>query len=155
MSKLNSRLLCALFLIMIVSVWPISGLFANISPPFILLFVLYIQIFNSKLFGLTWVFLLGLYCDALFVSTMGEHVLALLFPCWIMSSTSNRFIFLSVLQQLLLILVCCFIYQLVIYGVDAFVGNSQPFWWGLCSSLLGMVFWPWFRLALEYRVKII
>ena len=152
MNTRSLRLLLVLFFVMILSVWPMSGWFAKISPPWILLFVIYVQIFSPRLFRLTWVFLLGLYCDVLFFSVMGEHVIALLLTCWIMSSTSKRFVFLSILQQLLWVMVCCLTYQLVIYFIDAFMGNWQPLWWSLCSAILGMLLWPWFRLCIESEV---
>ena len=149
MKNNTTRLLIALVLVLMLSVWPVSGWFVNISPPWILLFVMYIQIFFPRLFLITWVFLLGLYCDVLFVSVIGEHVLALLLPCWILSLVSKRFIFLSILHQLLGIFICCMLYQIVIYGVDIFVGNAHLFLWSWFSAILGMLFWPWFRLCMD------
>jgi rod shape-determining protein MreD len=152
MNKLNVRLLCAFIIVLVVSILPVSGWLFNLNPPWILLFVLYVQIFSPQLFSLTWVFLLGLCCDVLFFSAMGSHVIAFLLPCWIISVFSKRFVFLSILHQLLWILVCCVVYQLVIYGIGVVSGSHQALWLNLCAALFGMLLWPWFRFCIEFNV---
>ena len=115
-------------------------------PPVILLLVLYIQYFLPQYFNTTALLLIGLCMDVLLSTVIGEHAFALLLTTWIASGKARRFAFFSMGQQIMLISILCFIYQLSIFLIDAFLGYHNGTWGMAGAALLSMLAWPWIRI---------
>ena len=143
---LNFRLFIAFVIAFILMILPLPHLIMGFRPPVILLLVLYIQYFLPQYFNTTALLLIGLCMDVLLSTVIGEHAFALLLTTWIASGKARRFAFFSMGQQIMLISILCFIYQLSIFLIDAFLGYHN----GTCgmagAALLSMLAWPCIRI---------
>ncbi len=151
--SLNLRLSAALVVVFILSILPLPDLIMGFRPPFILLLVLYIQFFLPQYFNITVLFLIGLCLDVLLSTVIGEHAFALLMTTWFAAGKIRRFMFFSMIQQMMLILTCCLIYQWIIFLVDAFLGYHQSPWMLAVPPLLGMMCWPWVRILVDSTLR--
>ena len=145
---INLRLFFALLVVFVLTILPLPGVLVGFRPPWVLLFILYIQFFLPNYFNLTLLFMLGLCLDVLLSTVIGEHAFALLLTTWFAAGKARRFNFFSMVKQMLLIGVFCLIYQTIIFFVEAFLGYNNGPWMIVGSALLSLLFWPWVRWAL-------
>ena len=111
-------------------------------PPFVLLYVLYLQFFAEKSAGVVVLFLFGLCVDICSLTLLGEHAFALVFTACYASSKRRRFEVMTFSKQLLLIIWLCFIYQLILQLAELMIGGHQPWWSAALTALMGGWFWP-------------
>jgi rod shape-determining protein MreD len=149
MRTLNLRLFLALLIAFVLTILPLPEIIAGIRPPWILLFVLYIQFFLPNYYNITLLLFLGLCVDILLSTVIGEHAFALLLTTWFAAGRTRRFNFFSLVQQMVLIAVFCLIYQLIIFLIEAFLGYHNSLWVLACAAMLGMVLWPWLRVLAD------
>ena len=144
---INTRLVMAMASSLALTILPLPEMATGFRPQWVLLLVLYIQFFLPNYFRVTWLLLLGLCLDVLLMSVMGEHAFALLLTSWFAAGKTRRFVFFSTIQQMVLMIVFCFFYQLIIYLIDASLGfiNNRELWF-VCETVLSSVFvWPWMK----------
>ena len=137
------RVIIALLLVLILSIIPLPAVINAVRPPWVLLLILYIQFFVPEIFSVLGVWLLGLCLDGLYVSTLGEHAFALLFITWFAARKKRRFLFYSILQQMLFIGLCVLLYSSLLALFDASMGYNTSLWMILITALLGLSIWPW------------
>ncbi|KTD82802.1 rod shape-determining protein MreD [Legionella waltersii] len=128
------------------SILPMPELISGFRPPWVLLFVVYIEYFLPGNFKLISLVLVGLFLDVLLSSVIGEHSFALLLVTWIASSKSRRFQFFSMIQQICLIGFFCLLYQFCIVFIDSLLGLNYRVYMPFTSALMGMFIWPWIRI---------
>ena len=145
---LNIRLFFVLIIVFVLTILPLPEVMAGFRPPWVLLFVLYIQFFLPNYFNITLLFLLGLCLDVLLSTMMGEHTFALLLTTWFASGTGRRFNFFSMLKQMMLVSLFCLVYQFIIFLIDAFLGYHNEPWMVVGTALLSLLLWPWVRWIL-------
>ncbi len=146
MNDLRLKLLIAFIAALVLSILPMPQLLSAFRPPWVLLLVLYIEYFIPGKFHISTLLLVGLVLDVLLSTVIGEHSFALLLVTWIASTRSRRFQFFSMMQQITLIGLFCFIYQTIISGTDALLAFNYSVLMPIASSLLSMFIWPWIRL---------
>lgn len=146
MNDIRLKLLLAFIVALVFSILPMPQFFSAFRPPWILLLVLYIEYFIPGKFHITTLFLVGLVLDVLQSTVIGEHSLALLLVTWIASTRSRRFQFFSMMQQIILIGIFCFLYQAIITGSHALLDFNYSLIMPFTSALLSMFIWPWIRL---------
>ena len=146
MRYIRLRLWMGFIAALTLSILPMPELFSAFRPPWILLFILYIEYYLPGNFKLAALLIVGLVLDVLLSTVIGEHSFALLLITWIASSKSRRFKLFSMMQQIFLIGFFCLLYQLVISFIDALLGFNYSLLTPFASALLGMFFWPWIRL---------
>lgn len=146
---LKIRVLLACVFALALTIIPVPSFFASLKPSWILLLILYCQFFLPNLFYLTATILLGLFLDILLSTTLGEHSLALVITTWVASSKVQRFHMFPMLQQMLLIALFCFIYQLSLYFFDARQGFNSTFLNVVGTTLMSFLVWPWIQLILS------
>lgn len=149
MNTPNVRFLFAAFMTLVLTIIPLPEIIAVFRPPWVLMFVLYVQFFLPRYFRVTWVFLLGLSMDVLLASVIGEHAFALLLVSGVASNKARRFHFFSVAQQMILIALFCLVYQLVIVLIDAALGYNNEILFAFGTVLVTMIFWPWVKLLTD------
>lgn len=149
MNSISLRLLLITILSLVLCILPAPDSLTGFRPPWIFLLVFYIQCFLPRFFNLTGILLLGLCQDVLLSTILGEHAFALLLITWITNTKSRRFRFFSISQQLALVGVYCFVYQSIILSIDALLGFSYHFFTPIKGALVGVLLWPWVRLALD------
>ena len=147
---LTIRLFFALFLAFVLTILPLPEMIMAFRPPWILLFVLYIQCLLPNYFNVTLVFLLGLCLDVLLSTIIGEHAFALIVTTWFAAGKARRFRFFAMVQQMLLVGLFSGVYQLIVYLIEAFVGYHNAPWMIVGPAVLSMFFWPWIRLLLTH-----
>lgn len=149
MNSLNCRFFLAIFLMLALTIIPLPEFLAVFRPPWVLMFVLYVQFFLPRYFRVTWVFLLGLSMDVLLATVIGEHAFALTLASCLAASKTRRFHFFSIAQQMILIAVFCSVYQLVIVLIDAALGYNNGVLFAIGTVLVTMIFWPWVKLLAD------
>lgn len=152
MITLNIRLFFALFLVFVLTIIPIPDVLMDFRPPWMLLLVLYIQLFLPDYFNISLLFFIGLCLDVLLSTVIGEHAFALLLTTWLAAGKVRRFSFFSLIQQMMLIVVFCLTYQLIIFFIEAFLGYHNGLWGVFGSALIGMLLWPWVRILADSRL---
>ncbi len=141
----NVRLLLILISAIVLTILPLPVLISPFRPPFILLFILYVQFFVPQYFNVTWVLFLGLCLDVLMFTVIGEHALILLLTSWVASGKTRRFNFFSTIQQMFLVLLFCLFYQMLLALINASFGYSKEIWSVCITAIVGMFLWPWIR----------
>lgn len=149
MNYLHLRLLIGLVVAMILSILPMPQLIADFRPPWILLFILYIEYFLPMYLNSAILLVVGLLLDVLLATLIGEHSFALLLVTWLATSKSRRFQFFSMMQQLFLIGFFSLVYQIIIVIIAIVLQAHYNFWMPLESALVSMLVWPWIRLLGE------
>lgn len=125
----------------VLTILPMPEQLSGIRPAWVLLCLLYLQMYLPKYFHVFLVLLLGLGLDALLSTPMGEHAFALLVTTWLMDGLKRRFMFFSIMQQMLVVGLACGCYQLILFIVDASFGHiaDMSTVWGVAIS--SMFFW--------------
>ena len=154
MNTLNFRFLFAVLLALALTIIPLPEVLAVFRPPWVLMFVLYVQFFLPRYFRVTWVFLLGLSLDVLLVSVIGEHAFALLLTSCLAASKMRRFHFFSIAQQMILIALFCMVYQFIIVLIDVSLGYSNSALFAVGTVLVTMIFWPWIKLLADNTLQV-
>lgn len=149
MNTLNLRFFLAIFLVLALTIIPMPVLLAVFRPPWVLMFILYVQFFLPRYFRVTWVFLLGLSMDVLLASVIGEHAFAMLLTSCLAATKARRFHFFSIAQQMILIALFCSIYQLIIVLIDASLGYNNGIWLAMGTVFVTMIIWPWAKLLAD------
>ncbi|QDP72452.1 rod shape-determining protein MreD [Legionella israelensis] len=155
MKSLNMRLIIAIIITLIFSIFPLPAAISGCRPPFTLMLLLYIQCFLPNQFNLLLIFIVGLCMDALMSTVMGEHVFALSLTTWIFNGKSRRFHFFTMGQQMLLIGAFGFIYEFSLFLVSYFSGFYYSWIMVLASSVFGMFFWPWIKILADDTLLLI
>ncbi len=141
MISLNFRLAILLLMAFILTIMPMPALMIGFRPPWVLLLVLYIQLYLPNYFNITVLFIFGLCLDILLSTVIGEHVFALLFTTWIATKRERRFKFFSRVQQMLFVGLYCLVYLLIIFFIDSFLGYSAVVWKTWMAVLISMLIW--------------
>lgn len=149
MKKVGIKLFIFFLAALALSILPMPEFLSAFRPPWVLLLILYIEYFIPGTFSIITLVLIGLFLDVLLATIIGEHSLALLFVFWLASIRSRRFRFFSMFQQIILIGIFCFLYQLIISTTDAFLSFNYSLVTPFASALLSMFLWPWIRLLGE------
>lgn len=149
-----SKLAITLWLVFMLSLFPLPLSLALLRPPFILLFVLYVQFVSKHRFPVLGLFLLGLCLDVLTVSVLGEHAFALLLAAWFASSRRRRFYFSSLPQQALFIMMGCAIYATTLCVIDHSMGYASSWISVPLTMLTGVICWPWLRWGLDVKQRV-
>lgn len=155
MIYLKFRLLLALLVMFVMTILPMPDLITGFRPPWVLLFVLYIQLVMPKYFNLGALLVIGLFLDVLSTAPLGEHAFALVLTTWIVTNKTRRFAFFNLGQQMAYVIFYCLIYQLAILFIDAFLGYHYNLFSAVTGAFIGMILWPWLRILGDslFRVK--
>ena len=143
------RLFLSLIIFFILTILPLPGFMMGIRPPWLLLFMLYIQIYLPKYFSVVSLFFVGICLDVLLVTPLGEHSFALILTAWIASGRLRQFRFFSSIQQMLLIAALSLGYQLILFSIDALLGYKNSIGIPCLTAAFAFIVWPWMQLALE------
>lgn len=149
MNTVNLRFVFAVLLVLSLTIIPIPDMVTAFRPPWVLMFVLYVQFYMPRYFRVTWVFFLGLSLDVLLASVFGEHAFALILTSCLAAGKTRRFSFFSITQQMILIAMFCLVYQLIIVLIDAALGYNNQIMFALGTVFITMIFWPWVKLLAD------
>jgi rod shape-determining protein MreD len=143
------RLFLSLILFLILTIIPLPNVMMGIRPPWVLMLILYIEIYVPNYFSVILTLFVGICVDVLLSTAIGEHSFALLLTAWIASGKLRQFRFYSIIQQMLLIAVLSFMYQLDVFLIDGLLGYNYSIWIPCMTALSALIVWPWMRMLLE------
>jgi len=149
MIKLKIRLFFLLLLACVLTILPLPHIIAGFKPPWVLLFILYVQFYLPQYFNISILLFVGVCLDVLLSTALGEHAFALILTTWLAASKVRRFNFFSILQQMMLVGLFCFVYQWTVFLMDAYMGHSNGLLMVVGAAFLGLLFWPFIRLLGE------
>jgi len=149
MNTLNLRFVFTMLIALVLTIIPLPDVLAVFRPPWVFMFVLYVQFYLPRYFSVSWVFLLGLSLDVLLATVMGEHAFALTLTSCLAASKTRRFHFFSVVQQMMLIALFCAVYQVVLVFIDLCFGYQNGVVYAAGTVLMSMIFWPWVKLLAD------
>lgn len=147
MNSLLYRILLGFLLSLILSIVPLPHFFSLFRPAWVLLLVLYIEYYLPGRFSVASLLVAGLILDTLLATVIGEHSFALLLVTFCATIWSRRFQFFPLVQQIFLVGFLCFAYQTTITVIDALLSLNYNLWEPLASACVGMIIWPWIRVA--------
>ncbi len=149
MDSVYLRLLTAVAITLIFSIFPMPEILSGLRPPLTLLLILYIQLFLPAYYSLFVVLLISLCMDVLMSTVMGEHAFALFLVGWAINNRARRFQFFAMGQQMLIVGFLCMIYQAALLSIDAFSGFHYSMYTIISSAVIGMLFWPWLKILAD------
>lgn len=147
--KLEIHLALFFLLALVLTILPLPYGLACFRPPWVLLLILYVQFFLPNYTSLTATVVLGLCLDVLLSTLLGEHIFALVLTTWLASTRARRFHMFLLPQQMVLITLLCFVYQLVLYAIDLYQDFNNTLLMVLGTTLLSLMIWPWLSMLLE------
>jgi len=131
--------ICVALLLMIV---PLSNTLIWYRPVFPLMIIAYWAMFAPDYVSLGTAWFIGICCDVLMGTILGEHALALAIVIYVVLRAYMQLRMYSILQQSLFIGLLTGIYQVVLFCTEGFLGNlpnNLAFW----SPIFTTVFcWP-------------
>ena len=148
--KLEVHLVLFFLLALILTILPLPYGLSGFRPPWVLLLILYVQFFLPNYASLTATVALGLCLDVLLSTILGEHIFALVLTTWLASTRARRFHIFALPQQMILITLLCFVYQLVLYAVDFYQEFNSTLLMVLGTTLLSLMIWPWLSILLGH-----
>jgi rod shape-determining protein MreD len=155
MNALTLRLVIAMMIALILTILPLPDLFSGLRPPWVLMLILYLQFFLPDRFNMMILLLAGLLLDVLLFTVLGEHAFALSIVAWVANNKTRRFNFFSIWQQMALIGFLCFLYQMLIFITESFLGYQMSLLPLAGSALLSLILWPWVRILADDTLKIV
>lgn len=123
-----------------------------LRPAWVLLVLIYwtMSVPHRVNVGVAW--FVGLVIDLMSGTLLGEHALAFTLVIYLVSGVQLRLRMYPLMQQTLTVFFFVFLYQLIIYLIQGFIGQlpeSQLYW---LSSVTSMLLWPWLSILLrDYR----
>ncbi len=114
-----------------------------LRPAWVLLVLIYWLTITPYRVNLGVAWLLGLSLDIFNGTLLGEHALALTVTGYLVLRIHTRFRMFPLMQQGLFVLLFVLLYQMIIFGIQGFVGDLPKTWLYWLSSITSMVLWPW------------
>lgn len=140
----NGLLIALTFLFaFILTLLPLPDWAIWIRPAWVLLVLIYWNISIPYQVNVGTAFFLGILLDVLNGTLLGEYALAMTIASFFAIKIHVRMRMFPLLQQGLCVLLIVFIYQFVIYCVQAWINElpkSKLYW---MSSVVSMLLWPW------------
>lgn len=136
------RLFCAAILALVLSIIPLPAYLYDVRPAWVLLLVLYVQAYFPAYFHVLGMVFLGVCLDVLGVTPIGEHAFALIIITWSLAGLMQRFLFYSMVQQLLIVGLACIGYQAILYVANASFGYPSMLAPMAGIAILTMLCWP-------------
>jgi rod shape-determining protein MreD len=148
------RFILMIFITLVLTIVPLPMVISAFRPPWVLLFILYIQFYMPIHFSVASVLILGLFLDVMLSAHIGVHAFALLLSTWFASGKTQRFHFFSMAQQMMLVGVFCFINQLIIMLIDAPLGLSHGIIVAGLTAVISIMVWPWIKFIADTIFKL-
>ena len=112
-------------------------------PAWVLLIIMFWTLRVPYEVNVGYAFFAGLSLDILTGTMLGLHALAMTIVIYLVYRSHSRINMYPLLQQILSIFIFVLMYQIIIYGIQGFIGEeplSRYYW---LSSVTSMMLWPW------------
>lgn len=145
------KLFVAILLAVIVSIFPFPPLLHALSPQFVLLIFIYLQLYEKAYFYIALLFFVGIILDILHANILGQHSLAMALTCLLMVNRSRRFHFFPNAQQVIIVF-CLVLFNNTIFALTNGLFYGHMDWRsGLLSAVSSALCWSLLRLFLGYH----
>lgn len=143
--KIELKLLIMLLFAFVLTSIPLTDFLNYCRPPWVLLGILFIQLYYTNYYKIYFAVILGLFLDALLVCPLGEHSLAILVATWVGSGQVRKFPMYSLLSQITIMTLLTFIYLCIIELVEMQQGHGVPLLSILLTIMISFFVLPWIR----------
>lgn len=137
------RVVLSLLIALLLTLLPMPDWAIWLRPAWVLLVVMYWVLFYPQSVNVGTAWIAGLFLDLLNGTLLGEHALAMTCAVAVVAKMHTRLRMFPLLQQTFSIFLIILLYQIIIYGVQGFLGQlprSLAYW---SSSFTSMLLWPW------------
>ena len=142
-------LILGFYLCSILTLIPIPADYQWFRPQWLLLFVLFCQIYHPSQFSLVIAWTVGLCLDALLGVQLGLHAFLFSFICYVASVLNPPFMQRSLLQQMGRILLLVALAQISLFVFHTFDGQNPRTLWYWMGSVTSFLVWPMFVIFLK------
>jgi rod shape-determining protein MreD len=119
-----------------------------IEPDFVLIVVLYWCIYQPRMLGIGFAWLIGLLMDVAHANIFGQYPMAYAAAVFLAIIFQRRILRFTGWQQALHIFILLLCSQLVIIAIRLFSGAAVN-WWFLFGSVTGALLWPLISTGLQ------
>jgi len=138
-----------LLVALMLDVLPLPGWVIWLRPHWSLLVLLYWIMALPYCVGITYAFMVGVLLDLLNGTLLGEHAFAIVAVAYLAIKLHQLIRVYPLLQQTLVILLMMLLYQIIIFSIQSFIGESpHPLLYWL-PVLVSAVLWPWLFVVLR------
>lgn len=125
-----------------------------LRPAWVLMILIYwgMMIPDRINVGTAWI--LGIFLDVLEGTLLGEHALAQTVVMYLVVRMHTRLRMFPLLQQGICIFFLVWIYQLILFCIQGFLGMLPNSWLYWSSSFTSMLLWPWVLSILRSRTAV-
>jgi len=143
--------LFSLALSLLLQIFPLPDVVSSLRPSWPLLVIAYWTLYEPDLPNLTAAWLLGLCCDALFGSVLGENALALVIVSAVITRLRGVYALFPIWQAALALAPLVALHVFIVFWIDGITrhGGSGPLRW--LPILTTTLIWPLFVGLLEGR----
>lgn len=119
-------------------------------PAWILLVLIYWTMMRPQFINMGCAFFLGILMDVINGTVLGEHALSLVIVIYFVDKIYYRLRLFPLIQQSMLILLFVWLYQLLLFCTQGFLGRLPETWhyWG--QGLTSMLIWPWLSSIIKH-----
>jgi rod shape-determining protein MreD len=125
-----------------IQVVPLPDWLAVVRPPFLVLVVLYWCIAAPRAGGIFVAWVAGLALDVFKGAALGQHALAVCLIAYLTILFHQRLRNQPIFQQALFVLVMLALYEVVVFFIDGWSGNSVRSYWRWALPVIGACMWP-------------
>ncbi|MDX2345696.1 MAG: rod shape-determining protein MreD [Legionella sp.] len=139
------RLSFIVFMMLFLSIIPLTPPLHFFRPLWLLLLVIYLRSTVPKQSSVMFIMLLGLILDAMGAGALGLHAFALLLTAYFVSKRALRFRLFSMSQQLFGIVAFSCLYQAVLLLIQILWGYPVSIGAVLGPIVMSVLCWPWLQ----------
>lgn len=139
----------SLIVAVICTIIPLPDWAAWFRPLWVLMVLSYWALALDSRIGIGIAWLMGILLDILQSTVFGEHSLVLCLCIFVIIWLKRKLRMLPLWQQALFMVILAFLYQVIIYSLQAIMGQaiqSFLFWLSIVST---GIFWPWLFILLR------
>lgn len=147
----------AIFLALILNIYPLSHNLAIIRPEFLCLLVIYWVINKPHQLGVVFAWCAGLLQDIVEINVWGAHALALTILAYICLLSWQRIRSYSIWQQSMWVFVLVGTHQVIVSWVQGLAGYHSPTHLIILPTLSSALLWPlvsWLLLRMQQKLRI-
>ncbi len=111
-------------------------------PAWIMLVLIYWNVTSPQRVNLGAACIVGIMLDLLNGTLLGEHAFAMIVTSYFVLKMQARIKMFPLLQQTFCVWLMVFLYQLLIYCIQGFIGELPKTKWYWASSFVSMLLWP-------------
>jgi len=131
------------FVAFILTLLPMPEWTVWLRPAWVLMVSVYWIVMLPDRFGMGFAWIIGLLLDLLNGSLFGEHALAMVVMAFFAIRMQIRFRMFPWMQQGFGILLLALVYQIILFCIQGFSGQSFVRWLYWLSPVTSMLLWPW------------